>query len=243
MKDKKNIFITIGVITLIIIILVINILETPKTKETTNQTKPQKENVVQDYSKLDALFAFSGTYVKDQYLIVMNISSKKTIDLTITDGKNFSTITLELDSNNYLVNQEELIEVEKVNIKIAKTKEGIDLTASSKIEESIFYELSGVFKTEKINDNNWSGYYTYKDTSIIIDEYGDGLIYLYIDSINYTNYIDKYEKGKIILEEKFPEGTEKVTIEKTKDGIKLSSNKQGSKYIFGNISGEYKKQH
>lgn len=242
MKNKKEIFITIGIVALIILILAINILDTPKTKEIVNQEQTQKTNIVKDYSKLDALFAYSGTYVRDSYLIIMNISSKTTIDLTITNGESFATITLELDSNNYLVNQEALMDVEKVNIKIYKTKTGINLIASTKIEESIFYNLSGEFKTDNFNDNNWSGYYTNEDTSIIIDEYGENLIYLYIDSIEYSNYIDTYEKDKITLEEAYLEGTEKITIEKTENGIKLSSNKEGDKYLFSSVSGEYKKQ-
>ena len=150
MKNKKNIFITIGIVALIILILAINILDTPKTKEIVNQEETQKTNIVKDYSKLDALFAYSGTYVRDNYLIIMNISSKTTIDLTITNGESFATITLELDSNNYLVNQEALMDVEKVNIKIYKTKTGINLIASTKIEESIFYNLFGAMKVIEV---------------------------------------------------------------------------------------------
>lgn len=238
---KKNILITIGIIALISIILAINILDKPPVKEMI--TTSEIENVVKNFSKMDALFAFSGTYVKDNYLIIMNISSKQTIDLTVTDGMVFSTITLELDKDNYLVNQEDLMEIEKVNIKISKKKDGIEINSSSEIKDSIFYDLSGTYETEKITDNNWSGYYTYKDTSIIIDEYGKDMIYLYIDSINYSRYIDDYEKDKIVITEAFKDEAEKITIEKTKDGIKLTSNKSGNQYIFGSISGNYTKKY
>ena len=38
----------------------------------------------------------------------MNVTSKETIDFTITNGKDFINTTLELDKDNNLINKEKL---------------------------------------------------------------------------------------------------------------------------------------
>lgn len=240
MKNKKTIIITIAIILLIILILMINILDKPKEEK---QPQSQEEvNLLKDYSSIDALFAFSGTYMKNNYIIVMNVISNKNINFTVTDGKNFSSLTLELDRNNHLVNQEELMNIEKLSIKITKVEDGIKIESSSEIEESIFNELSNTYSEREFKAKGWSGYYVKDNNIIIIDEYDDGMMYLSIDEINYSNYFDTFNQEQITLEEAFTGGLETVTIKKTDNGIVLKSNKKGDKYLFARISGEYNKE-
>lgn len=243
MKNKKNIIITVSIIVLIIGILLLNILDNPNDEK--KEQKPKiAVNVLYDKSPIDALFAFSGTYIKNQYIISMNVVSNENISMTVTDGERFATLTLELDKNNILVNQEELMEIEKLNLKIVKTETGIKVTSTSEVEDSIFNDLSDTYETVPLEDKKWSGYYTNeeKSSSIIIDEYSEGIIYIAIDSIYYTNYVEKYDTEKIILEEANTKDDEEITIEKTENGVKIISNKKGDKYLFNKVIGEYVKE-
>lgn len=238
-RSKKSIIISISIAIFLIIILTINILEKPK--------KPVKEeveeiNLLKNSSKIDALFAYSGTYLKNSYVIVMNVTTKETIDFTITNGTDFINTTLELDEENNLVNKDKFEEDETATIKLTKTKEGLKIETTTKKEDSIFKKIANTYEMSKIKDHGWSGYYEKDDNYIIIDEYDENTIYLSIKELDYAIYIEDYNEEKIVLEEAFLNGVEKVTITKTKKGINISSNKKGNKYLFAKVSGEYEKK-
>ena len=238
-RSKKSIIISISVAILLIIILTINILEKPK-KEVKDEI--EEVNLLKDSSKIDALFAYSGTYIKNSFVIVMNVTSKETIDFTITNGKDFINTTLELDKDNNLINKEKFKEDETATIKLTKIKEGLKIETSTKKEDSIFKKIANTYEISKIKDTGWSGYYEKDGNYIIIDEYDEKTIYLSVKEIDYVIYIEDYDKDKIVLEEAFLSGVEKVTITKTKKGINISSNKKGNKYLFAKVSGEYEKK-
>lgn len=239
-KKKKN-----GLYLLIIIIIALLLaggMYLIYDKFINNKDEVKENNKISEEKKEETNVASSmteyiGTYINEKTTIYIVARNTKEADLTIINGNNFNSLTVELDKNNKLYYDED-----GNKLSIEKTNDGIKVTSSATDKASIYNSLTNTYTKKKFVSTNWTGIYTKDDITIAISEIDTKNLYLTItqDYSNYSYIINNYTNDKISHKSTFFDDVNTISIEKEKDGLKVVSTSTDPESLFSHASGNYK---
>lgn len=206
-------------------------------KDEVKENNKISEEKKEETNVTSSMTEFIGTYINEKTTIYIVARNTKEADLTIINGNNFNSLTVELDKNNKLYYDED-----GNKLSIEKTNDGIKVTSSATDKTSIYNSLTNTYAKKKFVSTNWTGIYTKDDITIAISEIDTKNLYLTITQ-NYSNYsyiINNYTKDKISHKSTFFDDVNTISIEKEKDGLKVVSTSTDPESLFSHASGNYK---
>jgi len=201
-----------------------------------------------DVNKTNTLLSYSGVYTNGKYEIIITASTRSSSEMLISPVTTESLdekITMELDGY-ILVNDDFFSEYEE-DIRIEKTADGINITASTTNTNSKINDINGSYTKKNVVTKNWTGYYKNDKLEVIIDESDGANAILIVEGekdgtfISYISSYDNYTEQKIYDKDTSFGKTKEITIEKTADGIKLTASSTEPDDLDNQISGIYSK--
>ena len=186
------------------------------------------------------IFSFSGVYKNGDIEITMYASSSTTVSLFGTVGEESIMEDLELKDNNLVLEDEFFGETS--SIRVVKTAEGIQLTASSSEAENALNKITGLYTKSETVNSTWTGIYKNGELEYIIDQYAANEL-----SFSYTNgptvsgsfgNLDNFNETTITYEGMFGD---KFVITKTATGINVVATSTDTEEDMTAFNGTFEK--
>lgn len=206
-----------------------------------SQVEDKIDNDEEDYSGLEDLLtqSFSNKNYLEESNGYANLWNGKYVDNTtgnkITiyrDGNNTISMDISAESSYKGFGNIEIDSADKIEYEDEDFGENISLNiernandelivkAFSDDEESACNFIDGTYVKEDAEDNGWSGKYSDDENAIILAQV-DEKLYIIINEYWQRN-ADEFDDEKLTYEDEFFEDQEKLVIEKTTTGIKIT---------------------
>jgi hypothetical protein len=173
--------------------------------------------------------------------ILIYRSGENTLDVDIINT-NVSKVTsgsymVEVSSNNKIEYTETFFD-DTDNLTLTRNLNEMELICDSTDEDSVLNLASGTYYKEDFEKNGWDGRYENGDDTIILAETDSDTLFITINNY-WIRYADERDDKQINYEDSFFGNLEEMKIEKTADGIKItSSSTDEDEDILNEISGK-----
>ena len=180
-----------------------------------------------------------GKYVdeEDKDTITIYANSKSTVSfiISVTDGEmtGYTNLTGTIDESGNKIVYEENEEDEdgkeyKHELELSLENEAITIKGSSTDPNSVYNKMNGTYKKTEDKDSIFSGVYKNDDYEIILAYNFDKEMIISIDDY-WERYTKDFDDKEIKYDSEFFDDKEKLIIEKTADGIKITEASSTSK--------------
>jgi hypothetical protein len=190
----------------------------------------------------NSINSWNGNYTdeNDNSLTIYR-SGENTLTINISNNNSENqfaseTYIVEVSSDNTVEYSDTFFE-ETSNLNLTINSNTIELVCDSTDEDSILNFASGTYSKEDFEKTGWDGMYVSDDYTIVLAETDSNTICITINDY-WMRYLDEYTAEEITYEDEFIDDVEKIDIEKTADGLKITSSSTDEEDVLNEISGK-----